>query len=944
MVITARTMPLLHRALTRSREQRTRGIRIQNCAIPCAIILLLTAFSLSLISQNAGLKQPPRPASSSKSDSVIVDVVVTDKNNHPVTALERNDFVVFEGEAAIRPDVLVPTGERIQLKGNSEKDAASQWRVSSFEAHPPQPIAMVWVHDVPPPNSYTNAPLVEPATSINVLLLDGLNTTSEDQKAARLRMLKYLETIDPGPRLAIFTLRTRLRMVEGFTSDPHLLLGKLKQKWGKPGKHTSADDNPDETLQPTMDAEPGTGGIDALEQFLEKTGPLPPAARTSLTFDALQVISRYLSAFHGRKSLIWLSGSFPQVDFPAFGDSTRIGPNSSELSKKMKETINLLATARVAVYPVAVQALDSGTGPESQHPPGGKPPSGKSDSEQQGRVASSFDTRAADDIAKNTGGQAFFNRNGLDDALAKATQDGEYYYKLSYSPIYKTMAGRYRHIEIKVHKGWYGPPYTLEYRRGYYEEDQSRQGRPGAASSADSLQSLMAKGLPEATQLTYNLRLLPSRKQPAPGSARIGDNKDLSGPVTRFSADFAIPVDNFSFEVTPDSVRHGRIELALVAYDRQGKPLNWIVRSIQTSLKLDTYPSVEKAGVQFHQDIDVPNGDDLYLRSGIYDFESDKAGTLEIPLSDITSAEDLATRIRRVFGGLSQATASSGSPEAQAPPGSHAEVSSRAAEVPDVPAYCATLAGTVQHSSALAKVCEFALSMRKKLPDIICDRETKRHWVGFHEYQINNQPATFSIYGHSDVITVTVTYRNSGEFYDNVRINGKPVGAGGAEVSGTWSDGEFAPILAGIFVPSSKAEFHYEKEQKLHSIPALVFRYHVKAQDNTLYVLQSGKYIWFPEYDGEIWLDAKTLRLLRLERETALMPRNPIRRMKTQIDYSDVPLGDGTRLVLPTHSDVLICTPLPPYFDDSNCAHNIIRFNHWHKFRATTKIVMQPGN
>jgi hypothetical protein len=441
--------------------------------------------------------------------------------------------------------------------------------------------------------------------------------------------------------------------------------------------------------------------------------------------------------------------------------------------------------------------------------------------------------------------------------------------------------------------------------------------------------------------------------------------------------DFVVPVDSLNFEVTSDGVRHGNVELSLVAYDHGGKPLNWIVRSIRTSLKPDIYPSVQKTGAQFHREIDVPKGDVLYLRSGVYDLESDRAGTLEIPLSDVTIAEDASPSIQNTTANQSlsvpapsqlvssyPASSTSHTPatpgtgttdpvialanvltETRVPPRPEVPVpiegpapGPKELDLADIPAYCATLAGKVEHSAALASVCEFALNMRMKLPNIVCDRETKRYWItpGGTSLAAKGVQTGGGYVGHADVVTANVTYRDGQEYYSNVRKDGKPANLNSPELSGTWSDGEFATILAGIFVASSKTEFHYEKEGRLRSTRTLAFNFHVTAQDNRLYFLRAEGRVWFPEYRGRIWLDARTFSLLRLERETGYMPQYPITRMKTTIDYSDISLGDGSKLVLPTHSDVMIWT--------TTLEHNGVKFANWHKFRATANIVMQPSD
>lgn len=72
-----------------------------------------------------------------------------------------------------------------------------------------------------------------------------------------------------------------------------------------------------------------------------------------------------------------------------------------------------------------------------------------------------------------------------------------------------------------------------------------------------------------------------------------------------------------------------------------------------------------------------------------------------------------------------------------------------------------------------------------------------------------------------------------------------------------------------------------------------------------------------------------------MELEAAFMENYPIKRAEAQIEYSNVLLGDGTSMVLPTNSNDLLC--------EMRCKGSVVTFMHWHKFRATTKIVASPA-
>jgi hypothetical protein len=264
----------------------------------------------------------------------------------------------------------------------------------------------------------------------------------------------------------------------------------------------------------------------------------------------------------------------------------------------------------------------------------------------------------------------------------------------------------------------------------------------------------------------------------------------------------------------------------------------------------------------------------------------------------------------------------------------------------DIPAYCTRLSPTIEHSSALANVCEFALSIHNRFPNLICDREMKRYWTEYHATFAGGRVGTFDELKHSDVLTAKVTYRDGQEYYDELRLDGKPVSSEASalpppSLSGPWSLGEFAMVLEAVFLPSSKAEFQFKKQTHTGSASALLFTFHVAATNNRSYFLFAEDKQWFPEYSGQLWIDEAGFRLLRLTRETAYMDQYPIRSAKTTIQYALVPLADGTSLVLPINSEVVTCAP-PVRGNSDNCSRSSVKFTNWHKFKATTNIVTTP--
>lgn len=588
------------------------------------IILLFSVFK-SLHSQSAAPDSANIvPTIKTKVRLVLVDVVVTNDKGDAVTGLHKGEFEVLEDG---KPQI-----------------------VSTFEEHHGAPLTQIKLPPLPS-HVYTNYPVTQTADSVNVLLLDALNTPSRDQSYVHSQMIKYLKTIPPGTCVAIFTLASRLRMLQGITTDSSELVAVLNS--GKAGTVSSpllpsdAENDANQRLIDFMEENsrgPGTASpnlalaavnpINAMRQFLADTAVFQTESRIGITLQALQQLARYLSGVPGRKNVIWFSGSFPVGILPN-PDMPNPFSATDSFQDDIRKTAALLTVGQVALYPVAAEGLASDSVYEAN---------GKEIGEKRGSVAMldqlkemraggvnrDLSHTAMEELAKDTGGQAFYNTNGLNGALARVINNGTRYYSLAYSPSNPAMNGRFRRIQVKV----LNAKYTLAYRRGYYADDLQSVLAAGQKQDSDPLMLLMGRDLPDYTQILYKILVQPSNPQPPPDAARIGSNTELKEPFTRYGVDFAISPDDLNLDPTPDGVRHGDIEVVLIAYDREGKPLNFVDTKAEILLQPKVYADVQRVGLQIHKEIDVPK-EYIYLRTGVYDLKSSNAGTLGIPLASV---------------------------------------------------------------------------------------------------------------------------------------------------------------------------------------------------------------------------------------------------------------------------------------------------------------------
>lgn len=564
---------------------------------------------------------------------VVVDVVVTEGKGEAVQGIGKEQFQVFE-------------------------DGKPQ-NVAFFEEHRSRALPAGSLPAVPkmPPNVYTNVPPAPLDDAVNVLLLDSLNTPPQMESYARNEILGYLNNVKPGTRLAIVTLNDKLNFVQGFTTDATLLREVALRQTG-PG------------ISPALVTKSEIGAEQELEGFLGTNAPTGPGAsvgtsngngagapmsattavaaafssyqsyqsnlRTRMTLEALSDIARYLAAVPGRKNLMWFAGDFPVVIFPKF-DQRQQEENNAIVLREVQKTADLLTNARVAVYPVYANGMMSDDiVPADNRSPSSAAAAGRMSSlTGMDNYTASNDDRAGviaamNQIASDTGGKAVYNTNDLDTAIGRSVADGSQYYTLVYSPTDKKMDGHYRKIEVKVADS----RLKLNYRHGYNADADSVLAQ-GSKEETDPLRRQLGHDMPNATQILFAVHAVPIAPQPSPGGKIAGRNAELSGPTTRYSIDFFIRWSDVSFTEGADGTHQGKLDVGLIAWDAKGKSLNWEEGTQQMALKPDVYAAIQKSGIPGHMEIDLPDTD-LYLKMGLMDGTSGKAGTLEIPLHPLS--------------------------------------------------------------------------------------------------------------------------------------------------------------------------------------------------------------------------------------------------------------------------------------------------------------------
>jgi len=582
---------------------------------------------------------------------VIVDVVARN-GDHPVSGLKQSDFAVYEDGV---PQTIHDFTPHVV-----DETAAS---ANTANAEPSSP----------PPGTFTNLPIANVTDSITVLLLDGVNTAPTDVAYVRREMIKFLKAQPPGQRMAVFALGHRLQLLQGFTTDTTQLVTKLEK--ANATAPTSLLPSEDQTFQERQElTDQVTAGVSSIDvantqNFMSQADAGQTSMRMNVTIEAIQQLSRYVAGMQGRKNLIWFSGSFPLQFFAVVdtvGNGGGVTPTiqaTGSFEKELKETADMLVAARVAVYPVDVRGtLTQPMFTSSQQtdyaqqvsgPPGSKAGTGGGEvfgagtggafgtdrqvSEQQ--IASEHTTM--DVLAQQTGGRAVYDSNGLQHAMAEALSDGSNYYTLAYVPTNTKYNGAQRNIEVRLTQG----KAQLFYRRSYYAD--AGDNTPTAGGDKGLISAAAVLGAPSSTQILIQARVLPEGDPALAGSMPEKELKEnltraFKGAPHRFVADLGFQLADLTFAEGANGARTARLEIALVAYDKDGQPVNSLGRQFDLTLPATQFEQLSAAGknIPARLAIDLPSGADV-VRAVVYDAASAKIGSLEIPV-EVTGAGNAA--------------------------------------------------------------------------------------------------------------------------------------------------------------------------------------------------------------------------------------------------------------------------------------------------------------
>lgn len=476
---------------------------------------------------------------------VILDIVATDAAGHTVPDLKAEEVQIFENG-----------------KEQTKRD------FSFLQANPEQPAQRT--NFALPPDVFSNAPQYKGNTSYNIILFDVLNTSFPNLAYAHEQLVKYLDQTPPNQPTAIFALGNKLWMLHDFTTD-HQALKDVLRKFKGQGSQLVVS-SPDEEKAYKRKATFSTMGAD----------------RAWTTLDAFRSLSRIMSAYKGRKNLIWISESFVVDTMPDIRAPR--GPMFlDDYSREIEQTADAMMEAQIAIYAIDAGALSG----DAFRP-----------------MLNRFSAQSSlQEMAERTGGKAFMNRNDLDTGIRTSIDDGSSYYTTSYHPANKTWDGQMRKIEVKTTR----PGVKLRYRQGYYAVDPSAHPATKKEIKETSIDFAQAldPDLPVSTGLIFQAQVVaPSEKT---------DNKVV--------INFALDPHMISFSRTDDGLEHAEVSCVAWAFPVRGKPIGSGGGTVKAALDAATFSKLMQAAMPCKQTLDLPPGNYM-LRLGVIDQATKHIGAL----------------------------------------------------------------------------------------------------------------------------------------------------------------------------------------------------------------------------------------------------------------------------------------------------------------------------
>lgn len=562
-------------------------IRLSFCIFIISIAALLISVTPVAHSQTAtGQDQSPLTLKAS-TRMVVVDVVARDKKGSLVTQMKASDFRLLEDGKEQKLSVF-----------SFQQPVIGEAALPALSAGPL------------PSNAFRNAPRFGANSALNVILLDALNSSMLEQAYVRSEMVRFLEKLPQGYPVAIFLLGRRLQLLQDFTTDLTELKKVIRElKGARSDVMPEASGTPDTPIELTGLALQQTDMAPKfraqIEQFAADYSSNLTDERVGRTVAALVSLGRMLSGYRGRKNLIWVSDGVPLTVAPDLR-RTKVG-----YGDQLALLGSLFADAQIAVYPIDARGLVGSPMYNVSNNVSGQGAAGGLAMSMEGKQADELLQAHSNmqEIAQQTGGRAFYNRNDIDNALRNDIEDGSTYYVLGYYPENRNWNGKFRKIQITSRV----PDIRLRHREGYFAVDRPSFMKLHPQQRDLDLSQALRLDAPAATTVQFEASVDTVEKD---------GNKQLV-------VSYAINPGSIQVEHGEDGKDRAQLDCVVEAFaaGHGDTPVKLAATRVDAIMTSAEYQKIAAGSFPCHVPIDLPQGR-YFLRVAIRDNLTGMMGTL----------------------------------------------------------------------------------------------------------------------------------------------------------------------------------------------------------------------------------------------------------------------------------------------------------------------------